>query len=98
MKKDPSLNSLWTALKNSKAQKKGNYILIESESIVAFQFLRKEEFKNSLKDIIAKVLGKHYSIGPYKKESEENIENNGLDLLLKDAKSSNIDVLIMEEN
>ena len=96
MKKDSSLKALYISLKDSKAHKSGNYILIESENTMAFEFLKKAELRASLKNIINKVLGKAYSIGPYnKKKTEEN--PSALDDLINSAKTSNIDVVINQE-
>lgn len=97
MKKNISLKSLYISLKDSKAHKNENYILIESKSPMAFQFLKKSEFRLAVKELIFKVLGQHYNIGPYNKPKSEENENNALDLLIKNAKSSNIEVIINQE-
>ena len=96
MKKDSSLKALYIALKDSKAHKSGNYILIESENSMAFEFLKKAELRASLKNIISKVLGKAYSIGPYNKKKTEE-KPSALDDLINSAKTSNIDVVINQE-
>lgn len=96
MKKDSSLKALYISLKDSKAHKSGNYILIESENTMAFEFLKKAELRASLKSIISKVLGKAYSIGPYNKKKTEE-KPSALDNLINSAKTSNIDVEINQE-
>ena len=96
MKKDSSLKALYISLKDSKAHKTGNYILIESENTMAFEFLKKAELRASLKSIISKVLGKAYSIGPYNKKKTEE-KPSALDNLINSAKTSNIDVEINQE-
>lgn len=96
MKKDSSLKALYISLKGSKAHKSGNYILIESENTMAFEFLKKAELRASLKSIISKVLGKAYSIGPYNKKKTEE-KPSALDNLINSAKTSNIDVEINQE-
>lgn len=101
MKKNNNLKSLYISLKNSKAHKDGSRILIECENKMAFEFLKKPEFRFELKNIISKVTGKNYSIGPYIQENEkiekavdEETEKNPLDDLIKNAKESNIDIVI----
>lgn len=96
MKKDSSLKALYISLKDSKAHKSGNYILIESENSMAFEFLKKAELRASLKNIISKVLGKAYSIGPYNKKKTEE-KPSALDDLINSAKTSNIDIVINQE-
>lgn len=96
MKKDSSLKALYISLKDSTAHKNGNYILIESENSMAFEFLKKAELRASLKSIISKVLGKAYSIGPYNKKKIEE-KSSALDDLINSAKISNIDVVINQE-
>ena len=96
MKKDSSLKALYISLKDSKAHKTGNYILIESENTMAFEFLKKAELRASLKSIISKVLGKAYSIGPYNKKKIEE-KSSALDDLINSAKTSNIDIVINQE-
>ena len=96
MKKDSSLKALYISLKDSKAHKTGNYILIESENTMAFEFLKKAELRASLKSIISKVLGKAYSIGPYNKKKIEE-KPSALDDLINSAKTSNIDIVINQE-
>ena len=96
MKKDSSLKALYISLKDSKAHKSGNYILIESENSMAFEFLKKAELRTSLKNIISKVLGKAYSIGPYNKKKTEE-KPSALDDLINSAKTSNIDIVINQE-
>ena len=96
MKKDSSLKALYISLKGSKAHKSGNYILIESENTMAFEFLKKAELRARLKSIISKVLGKAYSIGPYNKKKTEG-KPSALDNLINSAKTSNIDVEINQE-
>lgn len=96
MGKDSSLKALYISLKDSKAHKNGNYILIESENSMAFEFLKKAELRASLKSIINKVLGRAYSIGPYnKKKTEEKL--SPLDDLINSAKTSNINIVINQE-
>ena len=101
MKKSNSLKSLYISLKNSKAHKDGNRILIECENKMAFEFLKKPEFRFELKNIISNVTGINYSIGPYINENEkttnEETEKNPLDVLIKNAKESNIGIVIDQE-
>lgn len=103
IKGNAELTSLGFSLQGSKAYKKGNYILISPKNSLAFELLKKPEYRNELKKVIFEVLGKHFSLGPYEpttpisdSSAQEPIppEKNPLQELIKSAKSSNINVII----
>lgn len=98
IKKESNLKSLYLSLKDSEAYKKGNYILIKCSNSLAFELLRKPEFRKGLKNCIYKVLGEFYSIGPYNQETEnKGIKVNLIDLFIKKAIYNGIKVTINEE-
>ena len=95
--KEKGLKSLYIALKDSQAYKNKNYILIDSDKSIAFEHLRNSEHRSSLKNIIFKITGKHYNLGPYVK-NEEKGKNDPLDSLINDAQKNNIDINIGGKN
>lgn len=97
--KEKGLKSLYIALKDSQAYKNKNYILIDSDKSIAFEYLRNSEHRSSLKNIIFKITGKHYNLGPYvKNEEKEKTSDDPLDNLINDAQKNNIDINIGGKN
>ncbi len=101
IKKESNLKPLYLSLKDSSAYERGNYILIKCSNSLAFEILRKPEYRANLKKSIHKVLGKPYSIGPYEAKPKNNKElkagSNLIDSFIKKAISNDIKVIINEE-
>ena len=75
--------------------------MIKCSNSLAFEILRKPEYRANLKKSIHKVLGKPYSIGPYEAKPKNNKElkagSNLIDSFIKKAISNDIKVIINEE-
>ena len=98
LSKEKGLKSLYTALKDSHAYQNKNYILIDSDKSIAFEYLRNSEHRSSLKNIILKITGKHYNLGPYIKEEQKEKTDDPLDSLINEAKKNNININIGGKN
>ena len=98
LSKEKGLKSLYTALKDSRAYQNKNYILIDSDKSIAFEYLRNSEHRSSLKNIILKITGKHYNLGPYIKEEQKEKTDDPLDSLINEAKKNNININIGGKN
>ena len=96
--KEKSLKSLYMALKDSKAYQNKNYILIDSDKSIAFEYLRNSEHRSALKNIILKITGKHYNLGPYNKDIQQEEITDPLENLINDAKKNNITINIGGKN
>ena len=88
LKQKPELKSLYIALKDSKAHENKNYILIESKRAVAFELLRNVNYRNSIKNIVKEITGKHYNLGPY--TPQPNIDKDPLNKIIEKAQKNNI--------
>lgn len=93
LKEKPELKSLYIALKDSRAHENKNYILIESKRSVAFELLRNANYRNSIKNIIKEVTGRHYNLGPYTPQPDAS--NDPLNKIIEKAQKNNIK---LEEN
>ena len=64
--------SLCSFLDNSVAYLNGKYVLIDAPNSMAFEVLRKSQNQiEKMRDAIARVTGKVYRLGPYKRQEEE---------------------------
>jgi len=86
------------ALKDSKAYQNKNYILIDSDKSIAFEYLRNSEHRSALKNIILKITGKQYNLGPYNKDIQQEEITDPLENLINDAKKNNITINIGGKN
>jgi len=59
--------SVYTAFRESKAYISGPYVLIDSSKKLAFDLLKKSIQRDKIRDIIKRITGKLYRLGPYKK-------------------------------
>lgn len=102
--------SVYTAFKGSKAYLSDPYVLIDSSKQLAFDLLKKSVQREKIRDIIKKVTGKLYRLGPYKKLSLEkfSVSENGnskddgsvcnpLRKFTKKARNLGINVIIEDE-
>lgn len=103
--------SVYTAFKGSKAYISDPYVLIDSSKQLAFDLLKKSIQRDKIRDIIKKVTGKLYRLGPYKRTCvhKENLDSsaNGdlkfqsvvdpLRAFIKKAKDLGIDVVVEDE-
>ncbi|MBR0423206.1 MAG: DNA polymerase III subunit gamma/tau [Clostridia bacterium] len=96
--KEKKLKSLYMALKDSKAYQNKNYILIDSDKSLAFEYLRNSEHRSALKNIILKITGKYYNLGPYNKDTQKEEAEDPLDNLINKAKENNINIDIGGKN
>lgn len=98
LKNTTSLKSLYISLRDSSAYERGNYILIDSSNSLAFELLRRDEYRIAIKKIIKDVTGKQYNLGPYTAENEKHTEPakpDPFDKLIKNANSSGIEVKLI---
>lgn len=97
LKNDKSLKSLYISLRESSAYEQGNYILIDSANFLAFELLRRSEYRIAIKKIIKDITGKQYNLGPYNSENEKQSntpKDDPFDKLITTANSSGIDIKI----
>lgn len=74
---------------NTNAYESGNYLLIETNSEMAFRLLReKPEIREQVKIAIQEVTGKPYKIGPYKKPEKEVEKTDPLQNLVNTLKNN----------
>lgn len=85
-------NSIYTALKGSKAYINGEYILIDSSRDIAFNMLRRPEQRDKMRKIIEKITGRVYRLGPYKEVNRPETFKDPLESLSKVALNSGIDI------
>ncbi len=85
-------NSIYTALKGSKAYINGEYILIDSNRDIAFNMLKRPEQRDKMRKIIEKVTGRVYRLGPYKEVNRPETFKDPLESLSKVALNSGIDI------
>ena len=91
LEKQTSLKSLYISLKGSKAYIDKDYILIDSKSDLAFEFLRQSESRAEIKKIVKDITGKQYKLGPYRKEENKK---DPLDKLVQTAELNGVNVKI----
>ena len=73
---------------------KGNYILIDSPSALAFELLREPENRNQMRNAIKEVTGKYYNLGPYRENKENHDNLDKLDELTNIVKDAGININI----
>ena len=81
-----------TAFNGSTAYVSGNFVLIDSPNSMAFELLRKSAQRDKMRIAIQEVTGQVYKLGPYKKSSEANKNEDKLDELARLAKDAGIEV------
>ncbi len=93
LKNEKSLKSLYISLRDSSAYEQGNYILIDSANSLAFELLRRNEYRSAIKKIIKDITGKQYSLGPYTAENQNQNDarqNDPFDILIETANKGKI--------
>jgi len=105
IKETSSLKPLYISLTDSQAYKQKNKILINAKSSLAFELLKKPEYRSYVKKIIYEVLGKNCEVEPYNPHvsTEEKIVSspplsNTLEDLIKRAKLNNIEIVNKQED
>ncbi len=85
--------SAGAAFSGSHAYISGRYILVDAKEI-AFELLRDGNKRNKIREIIAEVTGRQYSLGPYKGEAvkSEKKDENPVEKLVKRAENGGIEV------
>lgn len=85
--------SAGAAFSGSHAYISGRYILVDAKEI-AFELLRDANKRSKIREIIAEVTGRQYSLGPYKGEAvkSEKKDENPVDKLVERAQSGGIEV------
>lgn len=79
------------AFDGSKAYESGEYMLIDAPQI-AFNLLKKADFRVQMREAIREVTGKVYKLGPYvKKAVEVEKEDDPLDMLIKKVEDAGIE-------
>lgn len=92
--------SLYISLKDSKAYKSENHILIDSKNSMAFELLRNNsEYKIAIKNIIKNIAGRQYGLGPYKSQGKNDIipkaaKKDFMDELAEKARKKGINVIL----
>ncbi len=63
----PFSRAIGAAFEGSTAYESGNYLLIDTQSEIAFDLLKNQSRREEIKNVILQTTGKQYSLGPYKK-------------------------------
>ncbi len=80
------------AFHGSKAYVSGGYVLIDAPNQIAFQLLRRQDQRESVREAIRQVTGKSYRLGPYKKKDGGQREEDPLERLAQEAEQAGIPV------
>lgn len=86
-----STKSVAMAFEGSSAYISGDYMLIEAPEI-AFEFLKRSEQRERMREAIRAVTGRVYKLGPYRKGGPEEEQEDPLEALARRAQESGIDV------
>ena len=81
------------AFTGSSAYVNGSYMLIEAKNSMAFELLRKEENRQNMRDVIRQVTGRDFKLGPYKRPQIEEVNDDPLERLAKQAEQAGIEVI-----
>jgi DNA polymerase-3 subunit gamma/tau len=81
------------AFTGSTAYISGNYVLIDAPKELALQLLRQQNQRENIRQAIRQVLGKSYSLGPYRKPEKKEAGEDPLALLAKKAEAEGIEVI-----
>jgi DNA polymerase III subunit gamma/tau len=81
------------AFTGSTAYISGNYVLIDAPNQLALKFLRQPNQRENIRQAIKQVLGKSYSLGPYRKPEKNEAEEDPLAVLAKKAEAEGIEVI-----
>lgn len=81
------------AFTGSTAYISGNYVLIDAPKQLALQILRQPNQRENIRQAIKQVLGKSYSLGPYRKPEKNEAEEDPLAVLAKKAEAEGIEVI-----
>ncbi len=84
--------SIATSFKNTKAFISGDYILIDSQSELAFKLLKQPEHREKMRNAVQEVTGRMYKLGPYKKPEQKAQQQDPVAQLLNKAKQAGITV------
>lgn len=81
------------AFAGSCAYVSGNYLLIDTSNEMAFELLRQGKRREEVKKIILETTGKAYSLGPYKRVSKEQKQEDPLDVLKKSLDGTGVEII-----
>ena len=84
--------SIATSFKNTKAFISGDYILIDSQSELAFKLLKQPEHREKMRNAVQEVTGRMYKLGPYKKLEQKSQQQDPVAQLIDKAKQAGITV------
>lgn len=84
--------SIATSFKNTKAFISGDYILIDSQSELAFKLLKQPEHREKMRNAVQEVTGRMYKLGPYKKPEQKTMQQDPITQLIDKAKQAGVSV------
>ena len=70
----------------------GDYILIDSQSELAFKLLKQPEHREKMRNAVQEVTGRMYKLGPYKKLEQKSQQQDPVAQLIDKAKQAGITV------
>ena len=82
-----------SAFHGSGAYIRGDYVLIAAKNDLAFELLRRSDYRNKMRDAIRQVTGRVYKLGPYKEKQEQEESQDPLKALEEKAQAAGIEVV-----
>ena len=78
---------------DTSAYESGNYLLIDADSPTPFEMLKNSETREAVRESIAEITGKKYSLGPYRKlENQQEVKTDPLDDFVKNLEENGINI------
>ncbi len=89
--------SVLSILSDSRAYRRGNFILIDSPNALFSEFIKRKGYAASIRKAVSQVTGTDYKLGIYKRpETSAGIKTDPLQVLEQRARKMGIDVTIEE--
>ena len=89
--------SVLSILSDSRAYRRGNFILIDSPNVLFSEFIKRKGYAVSIRKAVSQVTGTDYKLGIYKRpETSAGVRSDPLQMLEQRARNMGIDVTIEE--
>lgn len=89
----PISRTIAAAFAGTSAYESGGYLLIDSDSDIAFDLLRKSGQRAQIRQIVAETTGKTYKLGPYRKPEKQEQKADPMQDFKQKLKDSGIEVV-----
>lgn len=76
----------------------GDYLLIDAKSDIPFKLLRQSAQRDKMRLVVKQVTGRHYKLGPYKRDSQQQAKNDLLAGLTEKIKDAGIQLTEVTDN